>query len=87
LPLAGHRTIKAEAVLALEPHALVVGCVRGAEQAALERLRQDPALRSLACVRKGRVLTVEAGVLTATSQHIVLAVERIAEQLDAWGRQ
>jgi iron complex transport system substrate-binding protein len=82
----GSRSLRSEEALVWDPDALVVGIVPGGEEAMLARLRQDPALAGLRCVRGGRVLFVRNALLQATCHRVALAAVAIAEQLDRWGK-
>ncbi len=79
------RKLDAEAVLGWRPDALVMGVMPGEEAAEMARLRQDPVLSVLPCVRAGRVAFVPHAGLAATSHLVAGFAERLAGILDGWG--
>ncbi len=82
----GHGTLRSEAALALDPDALVLGAPPDHEREVEARVRQDPAIAAMRCVRMGRLIFVPEAELTATSHHAARVAQRLAARLDAWGR-
>ena len=74
-----------EQVLDWDPDALIVPAVPGEEEKERRRIRQDPGLAVLRCVKQDRILFVSSALLGSTSHHVAEAARVIAEQLDRWG--
>lgn len=80
------RKLDLEAVLAWQPHALVLGGAAGDDAPVPAWLAQNPGLSLLDCVRQARLVRIPGPLLGTTSHHLVDAVALLQEQLLRWGR-
>ncbi len=75
--LKGHQRLDAEQLVAWDPRWLVIGCgERGCERAVAD-LAEQPGIGSLAAVREGRVIAIEAPYLATTGSGMLELAARM----------
>ena len=81
----GHLTIDLEALLELDPDAIVLGeGDDGAGGETLDFLRSDPRVQGLQAVQDGRLIVLPGVIYGTASHYLVEAAELVAAQLDEW---
>jgi iron complex transport system substrate-binding protein len=73
-----------EQVLAWNPDVLVAGALPGEEPAVRRRLVEGAATGQTTAAQRGQIVILDTRLLLAVSQHVVDAVERLADRLDAF---
>jgi iron complex transport system substrate-binding protein len=73
-----------EQVLAWNPDVLVAGALPGEAETVRRRLATAPGPAETTAGRRGQIVIIELRRLLAVSQHVVEAVEDLADQLDAF---
>lgn len=73
-----------EQVLAWNPDVLVAGALPGEEQAVRRRLVSGPATSQTTAARRDQIVILDTRRFLSVSQHVVEAVEQLADRLDAF---
>lgn len=81
LGVSGFKRVSLERVLAADPDLILLRTMRRWAPGFAVELAQHPALRTMRAVRTGRVQEIPGRLIVAASQHIVNAVEALADVL------
>jgi iron complex transport system substrate-binding protein len=73
-----------EQVLAWNPDVLVAGTMPGDAESVRRRLLEGPGVGQTTAARRNQIVLIESRRLLAVSQHVVEAVEQLADGLDAF---